>query len=94
LLKGAYASPDVPLPDPFDHPGTRERLAALAEVVRQTGATPNQVVLSWLMGGEVPAVPVVGSTTLAQLDESLEAVDLELTPGQRALLDGNREQVG
>lgn len=94
LLKGAYASDDVPLPEAFDHRGTRERLAALDEVVRQTGATRNQVVLAWMLGGPVPAIPVVGCTTLAQLDEALEGVGLELTEEQRALLDGNRAIVG
>ena len=45
------------------------------------------VVLAWLMGGEVPVVPLVGASSVAQLDESLAAVDLELTAEQRARLD-------
>src|SRR5919198_625669 len=48
-----------------------------------TGATANQVVLAWLMGGELPVVPLVGASSLAQLDESLAAVDLELSVEQR-----------
>ena len=53
----------------------------------QTGATVNQVVLAWLIGGEVPMIPLVGASSVAQLDESLAAVDLELTADQRARLD-------
>jgi len=45
------------------------------------------VVLAWLIGGEVPMIPLVGASSAAQLDESLAAVDLELTAEQRARLD-------
>ena len=45
------------------------------------------MVLAWLMGGEVPVIPLVGASSVAQLDESLAAVDLELTAEQRARLD-------
>jgi aryl-alcohol dehydrogenase-like predicted oxidoreductase len=38
-------------------------------------------------GGEIPVVPLVGASSVAQLDESLAAVDLELTAEQRARLD-------
>ncbi|MER6915157.1 aldo/keto reductase [Streptomyces sp. NPDC000594] len=88
LLSGAYTREDKELTRDLDHAGTPVRLAALAEVVRETGATANQVVLSWLIGGEVPIVPLVGASSVAQLDESLAAVDLELTEEQRARLDG------
>lgn len=74
----------------FDHPGTPARLAALREVARDAGATVNQVVLAWLIGAEVPVIPVVGASSLGQLDESLAAVDLQLTAEQRARLDAAR----
>jgi len=41
----------------------------------------------------VPAIPLVGASSVAQLDESIEAVDLELTAEQQAMLDGERERV-
>jgi aryl-alcohol dehydrogenase-like predicted oxidoreductase len=53
----------------------------------EAGATANQVVLAWLIGAEVPIIPLVGASSVAQLDESLAAVDLELTAEQRARLD-------
>jgi aryl-alcohol dehydrogenase-like predicted oxidoreductase len=86
-LGGGYVRQDKPLEAEFDHPGTPRRLAALREVAEQAGATVNQVVLAWLMGGELPIIPLVGASSVAQLDESLAAVDLELTPDQRARLD-------
>jgi aryl-alcohol dehydrogenase-like predicted oxidoreductase len=87
LLKGAYVHPDRLLPE-YDHPGTPARLAALREVARETGATVNQVVLAWQIGGELPVVPLAGVSSVAQLEENLAAVELELTPEQRARLDG------
>jgi aryl-alcohol dehydrogenase-like predicted oxidoreductase len=90
LLKGAYVRQDklnaVEFAE-YGHPGTPARLAALREVVKDTGATANQVVLAWLLGGEIPMIPVVGASSVAQLDESLAAADLELTAEQRARLD-------
>lgn len=87
LLNGAYVREDKPLDAMFDHVGTPARLAALQEVAKETDATLNQVVLAWLIGGDVPIIPLIGASSVAQLDESLAAVDLELTPDQRAKLD-------
>nr|WP_030501886.1 aldo/keto reductase [Micromonospora purpureochromogenes] len=86
LLKGAYVRPER-LGEEYAVPATPARLEALRAVAAETGATVNQVVLAWLMGGEIPAVPLVGFSSVAQLEESLGAVDLELTPEQRARLD-------
>jgi aryl-alcohol dehydrogenase-like predicted oxidoreductase len=86
LLKGAYTHPDR-LPADHDHPGTPARLAVLHEVARETGATANQVVLAWQLGADIPVIPLAGASTLAQLEENLAAVDLELTADQRARLD-------
>ncbi|GAA0230517.1 aldo/keto reductase [Actinomadura nitritigenes] len=90
LLVGAYTRQDKPLDAEFDHPGTPARLAALREVAEETGASLNQVVLAWLIGGDLPVIPLVGASSVAQLDESLAAVDLELTPEQRTRLNTAR----
>jgi aryl-alcohol dehydrogenase-like predicted oxidoreductase len=90
LLKGGYVRQDKLDAAEFaeyNHPGTPVRLAALREVAKEAGATVNQVVLAWLIGADVPVLPLVGASSVAQLEESLAAVDLELTPDQRAKLD-------
>ena len=91
LLKGTYARPEQPLPAGYDHPGNRARLATLGEVAAELGATPNQVVLAWLMGGDPPIIPVVNSS-VAQLDEILGAVDLRLDDDARERLDAAGRQ--
>ena len=87
LLAGAYVRRDKPLPPDYDHPGTPARLAVLREVARETGATVNQVVLAWQIGGELPVIPLAGASSPAQLEENLAAVDLDLAAEQRARLD-------
>ncbi|MFF9018133.1 aldo/keto reductase [Streptomyces sp. NPDC014870] len=87
LISGAYVRDDKPLGPGFDHAGTQPRLKAIREVAAETGATVNQVALAWLMGGDIPVLPLVGASSVAQLDESLGAVELELTVEQRTKLD-------
>jgi aryl-alcohol dehydrogenase-like predicted oxidoreductase len=90
LLGGAYVRSDKPLEPDLEHPGTPVRQAALREVANETGATPNQIVLAWLIGGDVPMIPLISASSVAQLNESLSAVDFELTADQRAKLDSAR----
>ncbi|GGN88941.1 oxidoreductase [Streptomyces albiflavescens] len=87
LLTGAYVRQDKPLLSDYDHPGTPSRLAVLRDVAKETGASPNQVVLAWQIGAELPVIPLAGASSVAQLEENLAAVELELTPDQRARLD-------
>ncbi|MGW7287548.1 aldo/keto reductase [Streptomyces sp. NPDC054847] len=87
LLAGAYSREDKPLPPDYDHPGTPARLTVLREVAKETGASVNQVVLAWQIGGPLPVIPLAGASSVAQLEENLAAVDLDLTEDQRARLD-------
>ncbi|MFG2073240.1 aldo/keto reductase [Nonomuraea maritima] len=87
LLSGAYVRQDKELPPDYVHPGTPARLEVLRQVARECGATLNQVVLAWQIGGAFPVIPLAGVSSVAQLEENLAAVDLELTGDQRARLD-------
>lgn len=87
LQQGVFTRDDKPLRDGADHAGSRERIAVLRTVAAEIGATPNQVALAWLLGGEVPVVPVFGASSVAQLDEALGAADLVLDEETRARLD-------
>ena len=92
LLGGAYTRSDRELPEQYLGPDTDTRLAALAEIARSAGATPNQVVLAWLLQSDPPAIPVIAASTLEQLDELLAAPELALSPEQLEGLSsaGNR----
>lgn len=87
LLGGGYTRADKPFPEAYEHPGTVRRLAALDEVAGQLGATRNQVVLAWMRTGTPGVAPIVGVSTVEQLDEALDAEALTLSARQRELLD-------
>lgn len=87
LLSGGYTRADKPLAEGYDHPGTTRRLAVLDEVVAETGTNRNQVVLGWLSGGHPAAVPIVGVSSVEQLDEAIAGVSLTLSAAQRERLD-------
>jgi aryl-alcohol dehydrogenase-like predicted oxidoreductase len=74
--------------EPYAGPDSQARLAVLAAVAAEVGATPNQVVLAWLLRADKPTmVPLIGPRTLEQYRASLPALDLKLTDEQVARLD-------
>ncbi|MFB7252451.1 aldo/keto reductase [Microbacterium sp. NPDC056234] len=87
LHQGAIARRDQPLWGGVDHPTSRARRDLLHDIAGEIGATPNQVALAWLLGGEVPVIPVIGASSVAQLNEALGAVELDLDAEIRARLD-------
>ena len=88
LVQGSYDRADRPFPAAYDHPGTTARLAALAAVASSRGVAPSQVVLAWLLARGWK--PIVGVSTLEQLDSALAAASLELSPEELAALDAPR----
>jgi aryl-alcohol dehydrogenase-like predicted oxidoreductase len=86
LLKGGYVHADR-LGEAYDHVGNTRRLAVLDEVAAELQATRNQVVLAWLAGGPAPITPMVGCSSVAQLDEALAGLRLTLSAEQRVRLD-------
>ena len=87
LLSGSYTRTDKPLAAEYDHPGTSRSLALLDEIAAETATTRGHVVLAWLAGGSPAATPIVGVSTVRQLDEAFAGVALRLTAEQRARLD-------
>jgi aryl-alcohol dehydrogenase-like predicted oxidoreductase len=57
-------------------------LAALDEVAAETGATPAQVALAWLAAQPGVTAPIASATSLAQLEELLGVLTLELSADQ------------
>ncbi len=65
----------------------RRILAGLDEVAAQTGGTPAQVALAWLMTRPSLTAPIASATSLDQFTELLGALTLSLSPAQTAALD-------
>ena len=62
-------------------------LAALDEVAKALRAKAGQVALAWVMARPAVTAPIVSATTLAQLRESMAAVDLSLDQAAMDRLD-------
>jgi len=68
-----------------------EETYGILDVVRRIAgeldSTPARVALAWLQGRPGVTSTIIGARTLAQLDDNLAALDLELGPDQVAELD-------
>ena len=87
-LGGAYTGrTDRPIPWQYAGADTQARLAALASVAAEAGATPVQVVYAWMLQSVPTVLPLVSAGTLEQLDEDLGSLRLTLSREQMARLD-------
>lgn len=74
------------------HDMLSERNLAIAEVVKaiatEHGRSPAQVALAWLLQRPGPgAIPIVGARTLAQFEDNLGALDVQLSQDDQRRLD-------
>lgn len=61
---------------------------ALTAISEQTGAAPGQLALAWLLARSPVVLPIPGTSTVAHLEENLQAAAVELTDAQvQALAD-------
>jgi aryl-alcohol dehydrogenase-like predicted oxidoreductase len=54
------------------------RFETLRQVAQELGATPNQVVLAWMLHRDPVVIPLFGASSIGQLDEALGALDITL----------------
>jgi aryl-alcohol dehydrogenase-like predicted oxidoreductase len=87
LLGGAYTRDDRPLSEGYISPDNEQRLAVLHTVAREIGATPNQVVLCWMMQSSPPVLPLIAASSEEQLAENIGALALELSAEQMRRLN-------
>ena len=85
LVQGSYDRADRPFPVAYEHPGTSARLAALTAVADARGLVGSQVVLAWMLARGWR--PIIGVSSLEQLESALAAGTLELSPDELAALD-------
>jgi aryl-alcohol dehydrogenase-like predicted oxidoreductase len=87
-LQGRYDRNDRPLETEYRHPGTERRLAALTQVATARGLRPGQVVLAWLASGSPALTPIVGVSSVEQVEEAVAGASTILTEDELAVLDG------
>ncbi|MBY3473679.1 aldo/keto reductase [Rhizobium laguerreae] len=56
-------------------------------VAEEADSTPSRVALAWTLANPAVVSPIIGARTLAQAEDNLKALDLELTPEQLDRLD-------
>jgi 1-deoxyxylulose-5-phosphate synthase len=64
-----------------------ERLRRATELGKQKGVGPIVIALAYVLNQSFPTVPLVGPANIAELNESLRALEIELTPEELAYLD-------
>jgi len=75
VAAGALTGPDTPM----------------GAVVADTGATPSQVALAWLLHHSPVILPIPGTKSVAHVEENCEAATLQLSDAQVAVLDAVHE---
>ena len=71
--------------------GRRDRAIELAG---KLGKSPIHVALAYVLTQSFPVVPLIGPRTLQELDDSLEALDIRLTPEEVRWLEGTAPRGG
>lgn len=79
LLWGLYTRIDKEQQLPYNSLDTQLRLSALYKVAHATGMTPNQVVFNWIMQTTPKAIPITAASSMEQLKENLDSVNMKLT---------------
>ncbi len=65
----------------------RQRLAHAREVAKRRNVHPLQVALAWVLNQPFPTVAIIGPQTTEELESSVAAAELKLTPEEMAYLD-------
>lgn len=59
----------------------------VAEVAANRGLPRAQIALAWLLHKEEVTAPVIGSTRISQLEDSVSALSVQLTPEEITSLE-------
>ena len=81
---GRRANFDFP---PVDKDKADKTVAAMREIARAHGVSVAQVGLAWVRQKPFITSTIIGATTLEQLNDNLESVNLNLSPDEMARLD-------
>ena len=87
LLGGAYVNDDRSVPLQYQSVVNDFRLKNLEQVASEQEASPNAVVLAWMMQSSSSVIPMVTGSSVKQLEENMQALSIRLTESQLALLN-------
>lgn len=67
--------------------GDLKVLNAVENVAERRGIQPAQVALAWLMSKPAVAAPIVGASKMYQLEQAVEAAEIDLAPDEIAAIE-------
>lgn len=82
LLMGAYSKPGAVFPPQFAGADADARVAVLAAVAAELGATVNQVIIAWVRAQKPAMLPIIAGSKPSQIAESVDALKLQLSADQ------------
>jgi len=71
----------------FGYPGSFARLERARVMAREKSATSNRIALAWVLSRPFPVSAVIGPRNKEQMADSLEAMDLRLSPREMEWLE-------
>jgi aryl-alcohol dehydrogenase-like predicted oxidoreductase len=71
----------------LDEPAKWETYDRVADLAAEKGVTPVQVATAWVLGADTVTAPIVGPSTVVELEEYLGALDVSLSAQERAHLE-------
>ncbi len=70
-----------------NHERNQRLVAALEQLAAARGVRPSQLAIAWVLAKGRSIVPVIGARTRKQLDDSLGALAIELSPAEIAAIE-------
>ncbi|MDD2797813.1 MAG: aldo/keto reductase [Bacteroidales bacterium] len=93
LLGGAYSKSFSSLPIQYQHPLSVQMFSVLKNVADELQVSQNAVVLAWMMQNTPTIIPLISTSSIAQLEENLKVLSVTLSKNQLDQLNQNREQI-
>ena len=72
----------------FNNDDTRARLERLFQKSKDMGVSNSQLVLAWLLHHNPQVIPVLGASTMEQMEQNLKALTISLTNDDMSFLNG------
>lgn len=87
MLGGVFTRSDRPLREEYVGPDSDARMAMLRTIAAETGATPTQIVLAWMLHNSPAVLPLISASSPEVMRDNLGALNVTLTPDQMERLN-------
>ncbi len=87
MLGGVFTRSDRSLRAEYAGPDSDGRMAMLKTIAAETGATPTQIVLAWMLHSSPAVLPLISASTPEVMQDNLGALDVSLSADQMERLN-------